>query len=389
MKILHALFEIQDYGGIVPYVETLTQAYQELNHTVELALLRPSPRAVYTRKRQAAGTEYASRITGAQVHLLSGWYGVPVFGFGSLPNMDWVRYAEKFDMVIFHTAPKVTDRGWQNPFNTGATRTLFIAHDAHYHRAYEHIDLVYQLLDGVVGVHQAAYNNLENYPGRRALIGNPHVPLPWTTQKTWSKRRKQSVCAHVWKGWKRMHRYVAAAPHMETYPVMGGDGIEGRYMRSPTKCPKKYQGFWKAYLASGAEYLGILQPRELQSLYLQSRVMVDLSASKRFANYGNHINRSTFDAWNCGLVPVGTEMNMNPLCDDTFSDAYFSVPSDCTPEGLAEQIDEVVNLGSVQAARYVEAGREILTRHYDYRHVCVELIRLSQGESCGQENNYD
>ena len=380
MRILHALFEIQDYGGIVPYIETISKGFQEMGHTCQLALVRNSTRAVYVKKSAGPPDAFES-VVSSQVHLLSGWYGVCVFGYGSVGGQKtWHEYSLDADLVIWHTAPK-NEGDWQIMFDIDIPQ-VFIAHDAHYHRAYKHIDQVADKFQGVVAVHDAAYHNLQGIPAPVTLIGNPHQLLDWDKMernKPWNKRRPQAVCAHVWKAWKHMDRAVAAVPHMKRKMIMGGDGIEGRYMRSKTKCKPKYKGMWDAFNKAGGDYRGLIPPAELRELYQNSRVMVDLSFSKRFSQFGAHFNRSMHDAYNNGCVPVSVFNNTNDGVWFIPGEDYIGVHEETSPEELADVIDQAIGLSEDDAMSIVHRGREVMKSNFEYHHVGREILNVAKG----------
>lgn len=186
-----------------------------------------------------------------------------------------------------------------------------------------------------------------------------------------------------------MDQVVAAAPHLKTSGVvMGGDGIEGRYMRSIEKVKPKYKGLWEAALASGRmSYAGLVSHEKLFDIYEKSRVMVDMSYSRKFHALGNHFNRSIIEAGNSGCISICTTENMHenspqvPLFED--GQTHVAVSTDIDPQELAEVMDWAVNLTQQAVIPMIANVREILMKYFDYKKVCLEYLKLANGEPAG------
>lgn len=394
MKILITIFEINDYGGIVSGVENLIKGFQEHGHTCVLLILRANDQDGYVRKMEGPKGSYPS-ITGGVVHVLSGWYGVRVMSYGTPARVKaWQQYANGFDLVVHEIpCPKPDAAGmWKKVYDIHPAQ-IVIVHDAHFRDMYPHLALVASKIRGVTCTNHAGYASLSWLPVPRAFIGAPHIPLDWNNLARWHVRPMRAVCAHVWKAWKHMDTVVRAAPYIDSHLVMGGDGIEGRYMRSIDKCKPKYEGIWKAAFGNKrkAEYVGVMTSDTLFTLYQNARVMVDMSYSKKFAALGNHFNRSLIESYNNGVVPICVEENMTdatpaqrtlwkadgPECN------YIAVPKDIAPKQLAEVIDSVVNMRRASAEDIISNGRKILLRHFDYRNCAEEMLKLARGRPCG------
>jgi len=368
MRILIPMFEIQDYGGITGHTEYLIKGLQEHGHKVDFVLLRNNDQNPYVRKQDGPAHSYAS-ATGGSVHLLAGWYGVLVMSYGTLHRAtQFVEMAKGYDFIIWGL-PCPYDNGgcWMELYTSGVPQVACI-HDAHYPKAYKHLDMVVDYLSFLAPVNESAYGALATWPGEKRLINNGHKLLDWKDLPPWDIRQQQAVCAHVWKAWKRMDRVVAAAPHMRGHLVMGGDGIEGRYMRSLAKCPPKFIGLWDTFLAYGGQYMGVMTEAELFALYEDSSVMIDISYNARFASYGCHYNRSIVEALNHGCLPLMCEESMagSVIFD---RNTYVGVSKDASPEKLAEAIDAAINFEGAEDV--IAAGREVLTRSFDYRYTCL------------------
>jgi len=380
MKICIPMFEIQDYGGITGHIEYLAMGLEEHGHTVDFVLLRNNTQPPYRKKNTGPKGSYPS-VFGGEVHLLAGWYGSLVYSYGDKLHAQAARaYLSQFDFIIWGLPCPYNNEGeWKLLYDNGVPQVACI-HDAHYPKAYKHLDEVVDYLSFLAPVNESAYGALATWPGEKRLINNGHRLADWSVQIPWQQRPKVAVCAHVWKAWKRMDRVVAAAPYMKEMLVMGGDGIEGRYMRSKDKCKPKYEGLWDAFLRSGARYAGVLTERELMTEYRTSRVMIDISYAERFASYGCHYNRSIVEALNHGCVPL---MNAEAMSgSDIFpmsTYGYISEEYTKDPKLFAMNIDANINMDPNLAERIIFEGRKVLSANFDYRHTCLQYLEAIQG----------
>ena len=357
---------------------------KEAGHRPELVILRDNNQPSYIKKSEGPRNSYPSE-TGGSVHLLSGWYGVPVMSYGTRERVgEFLRFARQFDYIIWDLPCPYKDGGpfdsyWRELYTSGVPQVAVI-HDAHYERAYKHLDDVADYLAFIAPVNESARGALASFPGEVRLINNGHRILTdqeFDALPKWNQRKRQAVCAHVWKAWKRMDRVVAAAPYLErAHLIMGGDGIEGRYMRSKDKCKPKYEGMWQAFNESGAQWVGVLQPYELMALYANSRVMIDLSWNAKFAAYGCHYNRSIVEGANYGCVPLVCMESFYSTNVFKLGDYYpfVGVPNHATPDQLAMTIEYAMDLSAADYAEMIHALRFILKEEFDYRRTCLQYL---------------
>lgn len=391
MRILLTLFEIQDYGGIVGDIEYLAKGFREHGHECDLVLLRCNDRDPYLRKPEGPAGSYPS-IFGGTVNTLHGWYGIEVLGYGSARRISALhRLMESYDLVIHEIPnPKPDEEGWWRQIYAAQVPQIIAAHDAHYRDMYPHIAEIADKIVAITCTNHAGYVALEHFPAPRAFIGAAHELQPWVNMIPWGQRPNSAVCAHVWKAWKKMDRVVRAGPLLDrTILVMGGDGIEGRYMRSKDKCKPRYKGIWDTFISSPhCFYAGLMTNEQLFAVYQASRVMVDMSFSDKFYRLGNHFNRSILEAANCGAISICTIENMRennpqvPLFVDGIT--HIGVPEDATPGELAETIDWAVNdVLPQRAEEMVWNVRIILADHFDYRVTSLQYLELAKGKPAG------
>jgi hypothetical protein len=392
MKILQTVFDLNDYGGIVNYVEILQTAFQKLGHTCATVVLRDSTRDPYLIKATTPTVgNYKSRVA-ARAHVTQGWYGIQVFNYGNYRQRDiWRNFANGFDLIIHQVPnPKLDTRGaWRKLYQVEPPQ-IIATHDAHFQKLYPYlIDIADQIV-GITAAQEAGYNALAAFPAWRAFMGCPTELKSWSTQAGWADRHKQFVSAHVWKAWKRMHLVVQAIPYIGAGNFIAGDGIEGRYMRSETKCPPKYRGLWAKAISHGMEYHGFISPTQLANAYQGSRAMVDLSWSKHHADLGNHFNYSTLEAINNGCIPICVRESMeeyHKLKMFTEDETHFAVGADDTPKEIAKKIDHVVRLHPRVAREIQHNGQEMLHKYCDALECAKWFIRMGN-ESKGKIGIY-
>lgn len=399
MNILITLFDIQDYGGIVENVECMARGLTERGHTCSLVILRSGDREPYVRRAQVVHQgQYVSflrNLDGSPMtaHLLSGWYNVPVLSYGSKQRMkEWKKFAGQYDAVIHEIPVPKPSHGWEDLYRIGPPQVVAI-HDAHYRDMYPHLELVSRHVTAAACVNHAAFVALEWSSIPRALVPSSHVVLSDKQRRNlpkWTGRPARAVCAHVWKAWKHMDYAVRLAPVMKNKLVMGGDGIEGRYMRSRDKCKPRYQGLWKQFQKSGSKYLGVLPSAELGQMYQDSKLMLDFSFSKKFFQLGSHYNRSVLEALNAGAVPVCDVRNMMDLHGAPVElwrptdkgESFYPVDIRLPSEAVAAELLTLMTSKKMEerARNIVKNGREIMNQYFSHHKVAQDFEHLLSGE---------
>jgi hypothetical protein len=404
MKILFTLFDIEDWGGICADLVYKLKGLQEAGHTVDFCYLSDADRPTKKRGHTKIVGAYDGPIDGMQVHTRYGFYGVDVVCYGSEERMKaWYEYASKYDFVIHEIpgpiptkAESLDSHGYWYRLYQHDTRQIISAHDANFRDQYPHIIYFADKIRGISCTNQAGYAGLSQYPGARAFVGAPHPVYKWDKLPRWKERKKQAVSAHVWKMWKHMEFAVGCAKHLKTSKLMAaGDGIIRAYMQAkPNGKPdrdahvNRYAGLWDGAVGSGnMDYLGMLTPKELNSLYRESRVMLDTSWSTRFEQLGCHFNRSIIEGYNNGCVPICVKENMDEsgfqLQMFKRGKTHFEISKNDSPKQLAELVDHVANLKEDEAMEIVERGRKILKRFFDYRVSSLAYIELAKGKPAG------
>jgi hypothetical protein len=387
-KVLICTFKILNYGGIVTYTEDLKLGMDELGHRCDLIILGGTDRDPYYKQFTIRDGSWSSRFEGFQANPDVGWGGVTVYSYANKARIkEFFELASKYDLLIWNLpVPSYSSLNetpnWKMLYRSGVSQ-VGIIHDGNFRYLYPHLNLVSDRMDGVLCVHGAAYGSAKQLNGKYSLIPNAHEYLPLDTP--WEERKPRILSAHVWKGWKHMENAVAASPHLKnSVLILGGDGIERRYMTSPDKCPDKYKGLWSAMEEAGtSKWIGLVPPSKLKSLYQKSRVMFDPSYSVNYNSMGSHFNRSVFEALNCGCIPVCMEANMQ--LPGIFEDGrtHIGIPTGASPRKIARILDDAANLDSKTANRIVKAGRSLIKNYMTPSIVANSIIDLSYGNPCG------
>ena len=388
-KVLICLYKINNYGGITTYVEELKRGFSDIGVKCDLILLGTTDRKPYVRQHTKRPGSSASNFKGMTCNADTGWGGVTVVSYNSMERIrEFHRIANNYDLVFWcipvpswSELPSVPH--WRELYNMPKIRQIAAIHDGNFRYLYPHLNDVAKHLKGVACVHGAAFASARMFNGKSAFIPNPHPLLK--LQNTWDDKKKIVFCSHMWKGWKHMELAVKASPHLKNSRlILGGDGIERRYMTSPTKCPKKYEGIWVRMIAKkNAKYVNMLSAPEMREYYKKSRVMFDPSFSKNYNNMGSHFNRSIFEAYNHGVVPVCTKENMQLPGIFKPGLSHLEIKASDSPERIAATLDKAANLSSEQASKIIEYGRSLIAKHFRSKKIAKDLIRLSLGKPCG------
>lgn len=387
-KILICLYKINNYGGITTYVEELKRGFDQIGVSCDLVLLATTDRKPYVKRHSKRPGNSESSFKGMTCNSDTGWGGVQVMSYANKDRIsEFHAYAKNYDLIYWcipvpswSELPSVPE--WRLLYQM-KTPQIAAIHDGNFRYLYPHLNAVAKHLKGVACVHGAAYESAKLFNGNAAFIPNPHPLLKLTTE--WDAKRKITFSAHMWKGWKHMELAVKAAPHLKRSKlILGGDGIERRYMTSPTKCPPKYTGIWDAAMKSkNAKYVDMLSAPEMREYYSKVRVMLDPSFSKNYNKMGSHFNRSIFEAYNSGVIPVCCKENMNLPGIFKAGLSHLEISAKSTPEQIAAVLDKANNLTAQEADKIVTYGRNLIKKHFRAKNVASDLIKLAQGKGCG------
>ncbi len=391
MKFLMTLFQIQDYGGIINHAENLALGMRELGHTVDFRILVPRKKIVQRSSVPKDINEYRTLGTGYKFHQARGWYGVP-----RTPYLDkyhrniFKEQCSNYDAVLWHIPVPTLNKDnkgvseWLDLYDHG-TKNIAIVHDGNLPELYPHLLKVADQFHACACVHESAYSSGKILPIPRKLILNPFQMKEYPDYLPFH-RRNGFAAIQVFKGWKRVDSLIKAIPYMTNLEskMIGGQGIEYRYMTSKDKCKPKYfdeQGekIWDVALRYGMEHLGTV-PNEVVLGHLSKvKLQIDPSYSKKYSTFGAHFNRTTVEAMIQGAVPMATDWGMKNSKIFTAGQNYIEVPAGCPSSLFADIVDDALT-NQKQWEEIVENNYE-LCKQFDMKNVAQNYVSLVKGET--------
>ena len=385
MKFLMTLFQIQDYGGIINHAEYLTKGLKELGHEVDFCMLVPKG-AVSNRlpmRGRQDGYKSLEGGTGYKFHQARGWKGVPKIPYVSKQARESFKdRCSKYDAVLWHIPVPTLNKdnteitAWLDLYDHGS-KNIAIIHDGNLPKLYPHLISVSKYFHAAVCVHESAYNSAKYLDIPRKLILNPfkiHGDFGLNFDK-----RSGALAIQIFKAWKRVDTLVRAVPFIQEPVVVGGAGIEYRYMTSKDKCKPKYfdaQGnrIWEVALSNGMSYHGVVPNEEVLRLLGETKLQIDPSFSKKYSGYGAHFNRTTVEAMIKGAVPMATDLGMKDSQIFKSGQNYIEIPHTATPEEFGGIInDSLKNQAQWESIRHNNLA---LLNRFDMRNVAQEYVDL-------------
>ena len=411
MKILYAIPDGIDLGGIITATEAHIAGLQEIGHEVTFVRLRDTvSRGVQGRSDKAGYNtdQWApSAYKGLEVHPLLGWTG-PYFSMNDGSDVSEVRnMISRHDLVIwgflFGFKNKNTEKNprWHRLFESDyGPPMITILHDDHlWDRQAWIANLDGHAIKGWACVHHCSFYLSEGLSAPRALIFNGHDVSELRARKfrPWSKRAGLFSVQNA-KPWKKVDKYVSMSrflPDLSKGDLCGaawlaGDGIEIRYMRSKDKCKSQYmengKPIWQ--LAQDTKKFGWLGPvgEERRNMILASSgFLCDFSTRKNKGMF----NRVFVEAALHGCVTIANPRFMSGADGEAMDllrpgEHYLPVDTEKSPREIAEQISD--HYGSMTEKKYKELQENLRTLcidHFDRRKIAVQLGLLGIGRPCG------
>lgn len=406
MKILYAIPDGIDLGGIITATEAHIAGLQEIGHDVTFVRLRDTvSRGVQDRSQKAgyASDQWApSACAGLEVHPLLGWTG-PYFSMNDDSDVSQVRdMMGNHDLVIwgflFGFKNKNTEKNprWHRLFEVdGGPPMITILHDDHlWDRQAWIANLDGHAIKGWACVHHCSFYLSEGLSSPRALVFNGHDVSELQARKfnPWSKRAGLFSVQNA-KPWKRVDKYVGMSRYLgdaDPKAVLAGDGIEIRYMRSKDKCKPQYMHkgtpIWQlAERSENFEWVGPVGESS-RNVYLNiAGFLCDFSTRQNAGMF----NRVFVEAALRGCVTIASPDFMsgqNGEAEDLLrpGEHYLPIRLSASHEDIAEQISS--HWGSMTSKRYremQESLRSLCIDLFDRRKIADQLVRLGTGRSAG------
>jgi len=399
MKILIALHQVMDLGGIINHTEQLMAGLQEEGHTVHLKEFVWAYNAPSQRKE----ADWFIGASGVKYDQQKGWnfsnrQRIPYRGGANISGAKQIM--ARYDIIIW-TIPvpskSANNRGnddWPDLYDLpDRIKQIGFIHDGNSRKGYPHLLHIESKLKAVACVHHCAWNGSSHLSVPRALVLNPqHNPVRDVVP--WEYKTNGFINMQTFKGWKRVHELIEAIAYMPKRDGIemrhvAGKGIEYQYMTSENKCKPNYfhgdneqwfssQKFWEAALSNGMIWTGYWNEVERDQFLTQARVLVDPSWSNNYSDQGGHYNRVLVEAMIHGLIPVA---RLKGVGDDLFEpgEHYVAIPEHIGPQEYADLVLETSNKSHLYAQHFREAALDRL-HLFDRRRIAKQVVRLAMSD---------
>lgn len=393
MKILVALHQCMDLGGIINHTEELIGGLKDLGHEVHFKELVWAIRANDVRKEG----EFVTGPSGIPHHQGKGWrfsardriaYRGPAMLAGAK------QILQRYDMIIWTVPVPSKNKGnlgnneWPELYDLpDRIRQVAFMHDGNAQKGNSHILAIQDRLHGLACVHPCALNGSVFVDVPRALVVNPQQN-PVRSVYSWQDKLPGFVNMQTFKAWKHAHELIGAIRFMpkKVGPELrevAGKGIEYQYLTSEDKCKDAYfhedgERFWDAALDNGMTHHDYWDVDEVDMYLKQARVLVDPSWSNNYSKVGGHFNRVVVEAMMRGCIPVARRMGMG---DEVFKAGqhYIEIPQDASLEEYAETVIGASHLHSSTANEMLQE-QKLLLPMFDRKTVAQRLIDLAHGD---------
>mgnify|MGYP007071590873 CR=1 FL=1 len=404
MKILYAIPDGIDLGGIITATEAHIAGLQEIGHEVTFLRLRDTVSSGVQGRSQKAGYDSdqwaSSAYAGLEVHPLLGWTG-PYYSMNEPEDILRVKdVISNHDLVIwgflFGFKNKNTEKNpvWVDLFDDPTVPMITVLHDDHlWDRQAWIANLDGHAIKGWACVHHCSFYLSEGLSSPRALIFNGHdvSALQPRVFRPWDKRAGLFSVQNA-KPWKKVDKFVSMSRFLseDVRAWLAGDGIEIRYMRSKDRCKPQYtEGgtpIWNLAIASGKfEWIGPVGEVERNAHMVNAAFLCDFSTRKNKGMF----NRTFVEAALRGCVTIANPRFMSgadgEARDLLRADAhYLPVDTEKSPKEIAEQINE--HYGAMTARRYrdmQENLRTLCVQQFDRRKIAGQLVDLGMRRVAG------
>lgn len=307
MKIIYAVPEGSDLGGIITSSENLIAALRELGHAVEFVLLRPMKSEYIVSEPPETGYTIGEG-TRRWMNPIYGWKGGLAYGINRRGFSLFVRDTAHADLIIWgslyglKTKETEDTQEWNLFFARIGVPMLAFVRDDHIPGRASWIGDLDGYIRGWLCVQPCSMKSVEHLHRPKYLVYSGHN----TSVRTGGKYDTRSNLVSViqsFKSWKNGDKVVAAVPKIRAKVVLAGDGIVRRYMTSQDK--NKYfnsegKAIWPVALEHGMEYRKVIDEIERTLLLNRSKFLIDLS---RRGTEGQ-INRIVVEAMLAGCIPI-------------------------------------------------------------------------------------
>jgi glycosyltransferase involved in cell wall biosynthesis len=142
---------------------------------------------------------------------------------------------------------------------------------------------------------------------------------------------------------------------------------------------------WDNAVANGMDYLGFITGEERDDILSKSKFLIDSSWS---VGYGEHFNRTLFEAMMLGVIPIAVNYGVsdNEEGNGTLLHAgvnYLMLRKDMTPKEYGDAVNDwMFNLTEDEARVIINNNLELLKK-LDRKLIAKQFISLALGEDAG------
>ena len=166
--------------------------------------------------------------------------------------------------------------------------------------------------------------------------------------------------------------------------VVGGAGIEYRYMTSKDKCKPKYfengTRIWDNALNAGMNYIGVVPHDKVIERLQRTKLQIDPSWSVKYAKHGAHFNRTTIEAMIMGAVPMATELGMSNSVYFKPNINYIPILPKENSSIYATRIDHALNSPTI-LSKIQNNNWDLLVQKFDMKIIADQYINLITGSN--------
>jgi glycosyltransferase involved in cell wall biosynthesis len=428
LKIAYIVHSADPMGGFPQHAELAIRGLKELGHTVDFFLLKYGEHF-----REKSGDVRFLIKQGKHVNLERGC------GTGLLyePEAGWVegfvgfktkeqklRLKEKlegYDAVFWHTPfwfkqkEILTDTDWPELLNLSNPVNIGMVHDANLRGNSAWQYHISKYFDRLITVHPASYNSCSVLPVPRVMIFNPQDLSTVNFDKTnFDNIKKTGIIFSLqnWKASKHVDDLIRAIPYLrdDTFVVLGGSGIEKRYMEAKFKPKDKYmvnrssdpdcleENIGKQILplaksTGRVEDVFWVNQQERDIIFGDTAFFIDTAWYKVNKTLGSHFSRTLIESIMHGIVPIARNLGLSNNEEgngEVFQAGinYWMIPYDATPKQFAESINELMDISREKYDEIVHNNYELLSL-FEYKYIAQEYERLIRGEECGIYGGYE
>ncbi len=372
MKVLQAMHNIIDPGGIVNHTYQLQAGLQDIGHTVETAIFTNTNDKVVRCQLELDQKKLPKDV---------------VIGYKSSVETA-INYMKQFDYIIWQvpiptqSAINKGNSNWPDLYSHGVPQ-VGIVHDDHITDRTPYINHILDKFVALVAVQTCGHYSAKPLSIPSGIIVNP-FDLTEATPAAYKDREKAFASICIWKPKKKMQDIVSAIPYVgnDVRKIIGGGGIEQCYMSSKDKCKDKYiingERIWDKALANGMEYLGIVQNEDRIKIYSKVMAVVDASYIGNWREKGRSLVRTFMESIISGAVPVARKEFVDPVFFQE-NKHYIPLPFYASPKAIGEIIHSAVNITENEYNTFQKENKKAILQ-FDRKVVAQRYIDVLTGK---------